>query len=483
MDNGVQFSRAVNLIILQIVSLKNYLSSAKALKYSDPSIINFIESLNQKLLLLESEILSLVAVKPKIKTALNRIQRTHRAISIISGYLLYVRNAKIQWLPWSLIGAVHDLASDIAPKVDVIVTGTLHPTYRIIPPHPKVMNGSDAGEDNNLKYMKCAIIEIPFIHRRNSLFHVLVGHELFHLHAKKFVGEISSNAFNEIEKFWEPELKKKHTDLVLSLGNDEQFDWIKKEQAEKVGKDIRQVTDHAHMVWKQAFIELFCDMGCLYYFGPSALFALADLSLIVGDRKAKTSPSKHHPTFKHRLYLLCSALKNYDKFSNGIDQLDQELRNNDLEEFADVFMERIDQIGSLESEDIKPEEFTETIYKIAYRVLLPNIKNLWCLIEECELDESKCWFNTIEESIYHLTILKNSIPSGSFIKPGDFVGTSGNYSSIAQAAWIQILHKLFRNEKAANTPDLNKKYLDDCNLLFKSFDDAHSINEFILDRD
>lgn len=474
--------KAANALSVEIRSLKDFLYSAKALKYADHSTSRFVDSLIRQLSAIESDIEAVLNSNQELKSIARELRIFQQSVSIVSSYLLYVRNSRLQWLPWSFVNAIHEIAETVAPQTPILVAGTLHTAYRVLPPEAlgSDLKENNQGPDKTPSFEHYAILEIPFVHRRNRFLHILIGHELFHLIADQFLKQKSAQALHRIRERWKPKIRHKHKAVKELFGAHEQEDWLVKSIESKVVGEISQAVDDSYQIWRRAVTECFCDLGCLYFFGPSSILAIAELSSLVDD-VTESEPAKHHPLFRNRLFVMFEALEQNKDLSSGFEELMQQLTSNHAS-CKEAFSEKLEQIKDRASDPIDPSHFNSDEYSIAYEIVREDIASLIKHLDNLHIDKSQCWFTRPKEIIFHLDRLKKSIPSGTFGRDEDGIAKPARHSAISMAAWILSVYSFRQQKRYEGFADNIVGYLHDCNILFKSFDDSSATKQF-RDRD
>ncbi len=470
--------RALSILQQQLNTLFSQLDVLHSQDYAEDSPKEFIENIEKELRELSSEINSATSslLSDHPDRLLVELRTFQKEICLISGRVEFIRNAKFDFLPWSAVSMISRLASEIAPKQPVMVSGSLtSATYKIYPP--------------SNSFGTIAVLQIPHLYKRTSLLHVLVAHELFHLRAEEVIDNLSGEILVKLKKLWAPSFIAERNQLEEREKNrpesdSDQLDWVQDALEIKTEKNESELLEHTRTIWKRIFTEIYCDIGCTYVFGPAALFALQDVLLLHNDATidaiyAVNSIHKYHPPVSQRLKYMLDFLNTNEKLSDAENQLIKFLQEGTFNNYADAYNTRINSVRSdiQSAPRIPSDPKLAEILRIANIVVEANVKKIWEHVAQVGKNISSSWVGHVDEVVFHLGNFGNSIPSGTIIE--DLVGIKpAAHGAIGLAAWIKYLADIGECKDPSQLPDLMTRQQADGNILLKSWDDAETVRRF-----
>lgn len=481
---------ALSLLYLQIESVKKLLDALESIDYAHQSPMDMIQAISTNL----SEILSEVneakaALLPDYpRKFLKQLRTFQKELCILTSNVEFVRNAKFDFLPWSAIGMVHRLAGEIAPNVKIVLSGSLtSATYKIFP--RVYLYGSDSES--------FAVLQIPHLYRRISLLHVLVAHELFHLRANEFVDKLSAEALISFKAAWEPAFQQERTDRESGLaesreGHENQTDWVKDCLEIDQDKIEESLLTHTVIIWQRMVTEIFCDLGCVFVFGPACLFALQDILLMHGDNSddeelSVNSIKKYHPPAYERIKYVLEALQNDPILGKSLKRLISILEEGSLDLYANALKDRLAGIessisASTERSSTSVDPKSQKMLNFARQVVEAKSELMWDEVCKIGSKVSNSWVNREDEIVFHLKRLSEDIPSGEADKNVEST-VSGSHGAIGVAAWLKHLVDMQLISGTSEEREIHNLLGATNNLLLKSWDDAETIRRYIEDNE
>ncbi|ABG38859.1 hypothetical protein Patl_0328 [Paraglaciecola sp. T6c] len=475
------FSNAIRNIKLQLQEVNSLLTQCEAATYYLTQKI-FIDKLREDLeecyLDLE-DIGVMISDCPDlypINDVYPQICSLQKQVALISNRTNIVRSSRFELIPWSAIGMIHSLKNIIAPAEELVVTSSTLSTYRIWKP---------IKSDGAQKSDTISILEIPYLYRRNAFLHILVAHELFHLRADDFLASIREQALNSIRECWDELIQqKKHSnisvksDSEVELDNTLLFNHTSEQKSKKKEDDKERIVNKTVEIFNSTLKEILCDIGCFAIFGPSAFLALHQLNELNTDRSININSDNYHPPFEQRMRILIHLMESHPLFSASLNELKEKI--NDDARISQIGLRFFDKLNS-GIKEIKTERKVDSTQSLYYYILHISKSEVDKFIDKaCDfvtgvIDHTEeSWIGKQTEISDHIYNFSKFSPSGFKKNASDFSMSPSSNGALGLAAWINNLGRDFLPDKEE---DLNV-FLTDCNILFKSWDDAEVIKEW-----
>ncbi|MCK5241524.1 hypothetical protein KAR34_03635 [bacterium] len=242
-----------------------------------------------------------------------------KIIQKVGEYIKYVDAAKFERHPWSIVPAFNKLIRRVMgdiPDLQIMLFPQWKYNYQIylmdiredFYTTLKELFDFFPGENiesDVLKDMKGSfyLISFPTLERKNILLHSLIGHEVGHLFAAKYITQEKKNLFSEkVSEKTEEIIKEKAQISNMPEGGFEEY-------------IVRQkIMQYSIYCWTRGLEELLSDIVNAILFGPAALFAYYEMYAQVGFRSdAPSLENKCYPPWNMRLRVVLDILEKYGK--------------------------------------------------------------------------------------------------------------------------------------------------------------------------
>ncbi len=374
-----------------------------------------------------------------ISSRIRQLKRLKELIQMFSSHLQYIENSKMDKIPWGLIEPFQNIASSITPNARIILCQQWNYNYSIITTNlfDYYLSQIELLEEfiseesfnqlqenlNNPLYL----ISFPYLEKNNILLYSLLGHEVGHLVADKFINKFRPNTLNDI----------KHTLM---------------DQYNKQFKDITSIATYikrCQEIWERLFVELLSDVVGGLLFGPAMLFSMFEFSMQFDMDTLPEKKTQFYPPWRTRLRLILSTISRFIPSLNNIK--------------SDIFTEhdlkkRLLQIKEIvdDNEDINQINSNDILVKLIYADVLEkiesNIPYLLKLFNKDNFNEEN-FFNNI--NVLN-TRLQNGIPPNIIDELN--LDTVSSIEEIINAAWKYRLSweaKIFDDNG-----NFNEKYIE-----------------------
>ncbi len=410
---GGKHRRGFLLLFSQLDALESRLNELGAANYPSDVALAFISDFFADIKGLREEVeetRKLVDVDPE--GVPEAIRNNERKINVLAHAVDWLENARTQRVPWSFISSIERIANDLAPERKVLTVGSSIPCYRILYAIDGSANKTDAYD----------ILQIPYLHRLNSYFHILVAHELFHPIAPDFFLS-----------------RKPHVREVI---RDKTTAWVKESSDIPLFTKPRidKVVHYGVQIWEGSIKEFVCDFACYAMFGPAAIFALHDFSMLISTQDG-LRPKDYHPPLIARLeglFKYCAddseETKAFQALLEQLNDTSSSILSSELEEIrAIVSTER----SSSPTETLSdPEEFLMSVVPPLVEEMLSEA---WEFAKNYTQDRNIRWISHLSEIPNHIARLKMQVPAGEVRQSGKIFGQPASISAIALAGWTCIL--------------------------------------------
>lgn len=380
--------------------------------------------------------------------ASSTLRSEHRKLMVLLSFLDFIANAETRNVPWSLVRSVERMSEALQPDRKLLITSPIQsPTYAI---H---------------WWKSYGILEVPAVHRLNALFHVLVGHEIFH-------------------PLVESHLEDVYYSQVANRVKDECFRYLKSVSSGELGplfliSKLTELMEYVREVWRKAMKEIMCDMGCVALFGPAGLLATARYALPYDPDEVPQIENGFYPPWRYRI----RAAREYaflDPASHACFD-DLQARMAAKADLADCASRLNDELRRLQDfcedkSDIRSIE-THPLVKIAYDQVSLELQNGWSLVNSIVQAGNVHWQSFYKEVPDHVRNLRLRVPSCEVRKDGELIGRPAALSAVVIAGWLVDLgEQALREEKSIE--ESVERYLTHCRLIFKSCEDAETKRVF-----
>lgn len=439
------FQRLKTLVCYEIDAFEQRLKRLRSAHFPSDIAVEFVQLLSQEILA-QQEALAKISSDYSVDQigAGQRLQSEHRKLVARLQLLSSLENAETQAVPWSLVPSIERIAADMIPDRRMLTTSIGDLNYGI--------RWYSAPKSSIQKFL---ILELPAVHRTNTLLHVLVGHEFFHPLLEHFFAE------------WQPKILPKIRDSVKEI--------LEKSSVPKdlfFRQRLDELVEYVRQAWKRALEELMCDMGCAAVFGPAALFAMLSLALGSSFDEMPSPQGQFYPPWRYRLRV---AYRYGIEKGNGQSSLETLLemldRDDSLREMKRRLQEELEVLRELvdHDTDIRTIEKSQLL-KIAYDEVGSVLDEAWQSASDLAKNVQDAWTAHVDELPIHLHNLEMAVPPSEMRQPGARMGTPSTLSAIALAAWMAELKSV--TEESIGLPVDLRRYKRLCRLMLKAFEDV-----------
>jgi hypothetical protein len=365
-----------------------------------------------------------------------RLRTQHKKLNDLLQYLQWLSDAETKRVPWSLIATIDRLAAALLPEYKIIVSCA--DTYNY---------GIRWG-----LLRKYAVLSLPGMHRTNVLWHVLIGHELFHPIAAQYIARTRALTLDSLV----PKCRKV----------------IQESSKDKGLFDVLRMAREVTAIWEGGLTELLCDIGSVVLLGPSV--CLASFSFALSRELDKPpSPPKFYPPWRYRLRVLLRFL---DKYATDYDRLRAALDGSAIagvRERSPGLTESFDTMRELVSHRSDEEVIARDVRtSMAYEAIEACIEEGYRFLLESIPAGTQTWRENIPQVPNLLDRLSQRIPPSEIVdcSKTPVVFTAAAFPAVMIASW---LYEVDQVRKAANgAADLGMSYDALCRLTLKACEDA-----------
>ena len=237
---------------------------------------------------------------------------TDRLIQILGQDVRYIEAAKIENLPWSIIPSFQNLARSLFPNFQIMIRpeweynysvdlSDLRTTYQnYLTEFSDYLPNDFDKEISSLLKNPFFLITFPSLEKKNILLHPLLGHELGHLFADKYLNKDRKDKFaNDINDIIEVITEKQLKDAPLPEG------------------DLFRAPFKTHNMelalnfWVRGLEELLSDIVGAILFGPAAIFACLELAIQQGIDIMPSENNSFYPPWRMRIREVLKIIDNY----------------------------------------------------------------------------------------------------------------------------------------------------------------------------
>jgi dCTP deaminase len=233
------------------------------------------------------------------------------AVKYFSAHLRYVESGRTEKLPWEIIPAFEHLVRRLTDNnAQIMLRPMWHYNYattvtnfrdlylRRLSPFELHLPGIDV-ESKVLHRILPAfhMISFPALERENILLHSLIGHEIGHLIASRFltaarVSAMLATVRPDVERRTDEQMREEGLTLK-SLGDL----FFTQRRNRRVAQNIEMVVSF----WFRAVEELTSDVVGAVLFGPAALFATMEMAVQFGFDEGPSPQNSFYPPWRMRL--------------------------------------------------------------------------------------------------------------------------------------------------------------------------------------
>lgn len=439
----VFFQRLLLILRFEINSLEDRCAQLAACDYptdAAPALIGHLRSGITKARTALVAIERTYAADPK--GAGDRLRSERRKLVVLLSYLPDLDAAQTRKVPWSLVPGIERLATELNPGRRLLIACVEERTYEIryfqSPPPSSGIHEFD-------------LLHIPARHRLNALWHVLVGHELFHPIAHGYLDSVQDPIVAR--------LRIAATTLV-GPSSGPLFH----------AKRLDQIVELLRYVWRRAMEELYCDLGCAALFGPAAVLSMMSFGLSFNLDECPSGDNDFYPPWRFRL----RAILAYVFWSEGhpeVDNLIAMLRGSvDLAPAADALTSNWHLVrDEVQQASDLPLILMDRFLAASYAEVLTALPAAWRHIHQMVNSRNMEWHTHTNEIPSHMRRLSMLVPCGEYFATNSSEPAPSSFSACILAAWLyQIHHEQFDKGEL----DPVDSYIRTCRLLLKSLDDA-----------
>lgn len=238
------------------------------------------------------------------------LRNTDNIIQQVAAHLRYVQGARSDRLPWGIIPSFERLVKQLVPDKQVMLRPKWNYNYSVTLSDFRksyltaLEEFSDFVPDIDIQSELRSILKNPFhiiafpaLERENILLHTLLGHELGHLFAQRFLSEAKKTEFKElivaqVELVTEHEMRREG----FSEARSGPLIW-----PEIRRKRIARNVNFALEYWVRALEELLSDIAGAILFGPAALFSTLEMAMQQGFDIPPSPETSFYPPWRMRL--------------------------------------------------------------------------------------------------------------------------------------------------------------------------------------
>lgn len=377
-----------------------------------------------------------------IPAVLKIFQITDYRIMKIGSHVRYIDGARSERLPWSIIPAFQKRIEKLLPDVHILLRPQWKYNYSIdlddlyIVYHRTLSEYQDFVpgkklESDVLGKLKSPfyLISFPSLERKNILLHSIIGHEIGHLYAEKYITAEKKNAFSqivipEIERIVDEEFKN-----IPELGP----------LFEKPAKESRKVAclQEVTRCWKRGLEELLADVVGAILFGPAALFSCYESAIQQGLDFEPSADNNYYPPWRMRLREILSV---FDIHGIKLLPIDDSIFAKNKEKTGRV-NQLFDQIRTItKGRDDLDLIDKNKLWSLAYKQVAVDLKaGITYLLEDMQLKGELVTSEKLYGKLHHLIErLENSIPPNA-IETDAYDRQPADMVDIINAAWFYKL--------------------------------------------
>lgn len=255
----------------------------------------------------------------EIEQDLRNLRVADEAVKYFSAHLRYVDSARTEKLPWEVIPSFEKLVRDLHGDAQIMLRPMWHYNYattvtnffthyaaRLRPFALYLPNDDIPGSVLPTLAPAFHIISFPALERENILLHSLIGHEVGHLLAIRFltrerVSTFMASVKEEVAQFTDRRIKDEGR-TPENMGGELFFVQMRNQ---RVATNVELVVQF----WFRALEELLSDIVGALLFGPAALFATLEMATQFGFDEMPSPQNNFYPPWRTRLKIVNLAAR------------------------------------------------------------------------------------------------------------------------------------------------------------------------------
>jgi hypothetical protein len=375
----------------------------------------------------------------------------------IGAHVRYIDGARSERLPWSIIPAFQKRIEKLLPGVHILLRPQWKYNYsidlddlylvyfRTLSEYQDFVPGKKLDSDvlGKLK-SPFYLISFPSLERKNILLHTIIGHEIGHLYAEKYITAEKKNAFSQAVI---PEIE-----LIV----DEDFKHIPElgPLFEKPAKESQKVSclQEVARCWKRGLEELLADVVGAILFGPAALFSCYESAIQQGLDLEPSADNNYYPPWRMRLR---EILRVFDTHGVQLLPLNDTIFGSKNKEKTGRVNQLFDQIRTITTgrDDLDLIDKNK-LWGLAYKQITSDLNaGITHLLDDMQLKGELVTSDKLYGKLHHLIErLENNIPPNAFEndaydrQPADMV-------EIINAAWfykVSCTESILKNDQSFN---------------------------------
>ena len=243
----------------------------------------------------------------EIEYDLTVLRTTDFLVKTVAEQVRYIEAAHTERLPWSIVASFEKLVAAFLPEIQIMLRAMWRYNYafhmvdqgewfrRALEAYREYVPTMDLEKDVLTEMQNpFHIISFPSLEQKHILLHSLLGHEIGHLLANRFLTKEREAAFLERVK------------AEVTAVADEELKTLPAGVEEDLRRTIREQTigaalQEALTLWRRALEELLSDAAAVFLFGPAALLSMLDLAIQNPLDEAPEAATQHYPPWRMRL--------------------------------------------------------------------------------------------------------------------------------------------------------------------------------------
>ena len=392
-----------------------------------------------------------------IKYVLQIFQNTDYSIMKIGAHVRYIDGARSERLPWSIISAFQKRIERLLPDVHILLRPQWKYNYSIdlddlyvvyqktLSEYQDFVPGKKLDSDvlGKLK-SPFYLISFPSMERKNILLHTIIGHEIGHLYAEKYITAEKRTSFSqavipEIERFVNEDIKP-----IPELGP--LF-----ENAAKENQRIEYLRE-VFRCWKRGLEELLADVVGAILFGPAALFSCYESAIQQGIDFEPSADHNYYPPWRMRLRVI---LRVFDTPGVKLLPIDDTVFGKSKPEKTAIVNQLFAQIRTITSDrdDLNMIEKNK-LWALAYKQIEADLTaGISFLLEDLKLRSELVTADKLYSKLSHLIErLENSIPPNA-VESDIYNRQPADMVEIINAAWfykISCTESILKQDRSFN---------------------------------
>ncbi|MGZ5442972.1 MAG: dCTP deaminase [Thermoanaerobaculia bacterium] len=309
----------------------------------------------------------------EIEQDLRVLRVADEAVKYFAAHLRYVDSARTEKLPWEIIPSFERLVRDLSADAQIMLRPMWHYNYATTVANFRdlylrrlssfELYLPDIDVESRVLYPLLPafhMISFPALERENILLHSLIGHEIGHLLAGRFltparVSAMLTTVRDDVERLTDDQMRREELS-PKTLG--ELF------FTQRRNRRVATNLDLAISFWYRAVEELSSDLVGAILFGPASLFATMDMAVQFGLDEQPSPQNDFYPPWRMRVRYVQQAVRDGcpSLFTKGADSW---LAAGKADELLSDFVSLIEREASLTSDEARIAEIA--LAQLAYR--------------------------------------------------------------------------------------------------------------------